>query len=156
MNGRATKIEISPSGTRYIVPDDYGRSAGGQIKLTQDCADAIASAVRAGAKPRRAAVLAGLDQSTWTRCRQRAKRGEEPYATRVAEIYAAEAACLAEAEARIVMAGLGGEWQADRWLLETRDRATYGRRTETTIKRDSRDVTTISMAELLQIAAGDE
>lgn len=150
------QIETGSLGQKYITLDAWESRPGTKPDLSQDCAEAIASAVRAGAKPMRAAVVAGLHRTTWYRARKRAEAGEEPFASRVALIMQAEAACLAEAEARIVRAGLGGEWQADRWLLETRDRATYGRRQETTIRRDKRDVAELSMAELLAIAAGKE
>jgi len=149
---------LHPSGVTYVDErDDWEHAPPGRpTHLSDDATRAICEAVMRGAKPARAAILAGLDRSTWWRCRQRAKAGVEPFKTRVRQVELAEAAFLAECEARIQIAARGGEWKADQWLLETRDRATYGKRQETTVRNVERNVTELSREELMRIARGDD
>ena len=154
------KVEASATGLcQYISLEEWERRPGNpaeQAELTEEVTQAICQAVMNGAKPSRAATLAGLSRSTWWRARKWADEGREPWAMRVGLIRLAEASCLAASEARIQMAAKGGEWKADQWLLETRDRKTYGKTSTTTIKRDGRDVAEISTEELMRIVMGEQ
>ena len=122
--------------------------------LTPPLLETIAAAVRAGTTPVRAAACCGITYAAWQSWRAHALAGREPYRTRFALIQAAEAQFLGECEARIRAAAQGGEWKADAWLLERRDRNTYSTRLEVTARPAEVDPAELSDADLARIASG--
>lgn len=130
-------------------PRKIGRPTG----LTSEKVKTICGFVHAGTTPNRAAVLAGIPAPRWCEWKAWAADGREPYATLIAQVWAAEAVALAECEARIRAAGAGGEWKADAWLLERRDRATYSQRLEVRAGPADVDPAELSDADLERIIA---
>lgn len=121
--------------------------------LTPEKITTICGFVARGTTPDRAATLAGVASTTWRDWKTWGAAGREPYCSAVAQVFQAEAAALAESEARVRAAGQGGEWKADAWLLERRDRATYSQRLEVRAGPVDVDPEQLSDADLERIIA---
>lgn len=121
--------------------------------LTPEKITTICGFVARGTTPDRAATLANVPATTWRDWKTWGAAGREPYCSAVAQVFAAEAAALAESESRIRAAGAGGEWKADAWLLERRDRATYSQRLEVRAGPVDVDPEQLSDADLERIIA---
>jgi transposase-like protein len=73
--------------------------------------------VRRGASPELAAGAVGVNPSTWFRWRQRARNGDEPYATIMADIIQAEAQFLCEVQ---IDMHANAKLLPHAWILERR------------------------------------
>lgn len=98
---------------------------GRPCKLTPEVTQKICDAVRVGLPYADCAKLAGVSYEVIKVWRRRGEQGDEPYATFLAALQAADAECI---HAALKIVGGAKEWQSKAWLLERRRPQDFGRR----------------------------
>ena len=115
-------------GERVIAADGSDRTAGKVNRgghptelLTRKLIQAIARITERGSFPHHAAVALGVNESTFRKWMTQGGKGQgDPlYAELYTIVNAARAKAITAAEARIVLAGEKGIWQADARMLES-------------------------------------
>lgn len=128
---------------------------GARSKLTQARGDAIIAAVRAACFRTEACLAVGVAPRTLRLWEQRARSGEEPYASFIEEVEIAEATAIVRLNAFIYAAGRGldtvqfldgtvvqvsgGDWHAAARLLEALAARTFARTIALRHQQDEQD-----------------
>lgn len=118
---------------------------GRPTSLTPDVQTAIVKAIIVGNYRETAAAAAGIHRTTLRNWEARGETGEEPYASFMIELQAAEAKAEMKALSRIRRAkpaipGEGGRgadlWQKDAWMMERRWPKRWGGRVRATVTEE--------------------
>lgn len=101
--------------------------AGRKTKLNKKLQDRVYEALRGGNTRRVAALVAGIDESTFYAWINRGEAGEAPFAEFLKTVKAAEAEAEEESLLQIKTAARDS-WQAAAWYLERKRPDDWGRR----------------------------
>jgi hypothetical protein len=116
-------------------PKEPNPCGGRPTKFTRDLADKICDSVRMGNFKETASVAAGVDPRTMRNWVLRGARGEEPFASFVGQLEAAEARSEEKDVLRIGLAGKD-DWKALAWRLERKSPKKWGFRVRVEVREE--------------------